>query len=372
MSTTPILDLEQEPPAPRVRRWPTVLYLVVGAGIGVALSEYDFAMPGFNILLWLPCVYMAITIHELGHLAAGRAFGLPPGGLIVGGFVLMKYGDRWRLRFDRRRIFGGGVALPAGGDFRVDAFAWMVAAGPAASILCTFACWVAFRKHGSGDWDWIGTCFWASAIGLLSAIPMSAGIHKSDAARLWMLCTRPEQARAWMAAVAVQAENNRGVRPREWNAALVTQMLAADQPTGGQVFPQLLAYYRALDEGNEEAAFQHVENALAASGQAGKPVRQALYLEATEANALLRKNAGNAKIWLERAIKLRKPECGDCAAGAVAICEGRFEDALADIGKTRKFLARMKVNSGLGLFAEERLDERERLCREAIAVGVGQ
>ena len=368
MSATPILNMLQDPPAPRSKRWTLLVGLAAGAAIVFAPTSLRGLLPGFNAILWIPCVYIAIAIHELGHLAVGKMAGMAPGGLVVGGFVMMKSGNHWTFRFDYRRILGGGMAVPqpVKRKFHISGFAWMVAAGPIASILSTLVCWIAFLKYGSGTWDWIGSSFWASAMGLFSLIPLSSGLHKSDAARLWMLLKRRDQAQAWMAAVAIQTENGNGVRPREWDSALVEQMLSAVESPGGRIFPELMAYFRNLDEQNESAALEHLESALAASASSGKAVRQALFLEAAEANALLICNAVNARAWRDRALKLRKPESTACSDGAVAMCEGRFEDAIRSIGMARAFLVKRKLDSGLARFAKERLDQRERVCKQAL------
>jgi hypothetical protein len=331
-------------------------------------TSFGQRLPGFDVLLWVPCLYVMIAIHELGHLAVGKITGMAPGGLVVGGFVIMKSGNHWSFRFNWRRALSGGLAvpLPAKENYRLRDFAWMVAAGPAASLLSALLCWLAFLKYGSGTLDWIGSFFWAALVGLLSLIPISAGLNRSDAARLWMLLRQPDEARAWMAAVAVQAENANGVRPREWDSTLVEGMMSVAQPGAGRIFPELMAYYRNLDERNESAALEHLESALAASAKSGKGVRQVLFFEAAEVNALLTRNSVNACKWRERALKLRKPQSGACADGAIAMCEGRFEDALRDIAAARAFIVKKKADSGLARFAKERLDERERACQDAL------
>jgi hypothetical protein len=368
MSATPILNMLQDPPTPRSKKWAILLGVAAGAAIGLAPASLGRMLPGLNPILWIPCLYVAIAIHELGHLAGGKMAGMAPGGLVVGGFVMMKSGNHWIFRFDYRRILGGGMAVPqpVKGKFQVAGFAWMVAAGPIASILSTLVCWITFLKYGSGTWDWIGSLFWASAMGLFSLIPISFGLHKSDAARLWLLLKRRDQAEAWMAAIAIQAENANGVRPREWDSAMVEQMLSIDETRSGRIFPELMAYFRNLDEQNESAALEHLEIALAASASSGKAVRQALFFEAAEANALLICNAVNARAWRDRALKLRKPESAACCDGAVAMCEGRFGDALQSIERARALLVKRKLDSGLARFAKERLDQRERVCKQAL------
>lgn len=367
MSATPILDLWKDPPAPRANKWTTMIGLAVGALIGFALIEFGDYLPGSNLLVWIPCFYIAIALHEVGHLAAGKMNGMAPGFLAVGGFIMTKSGDHWNFRFDRRQIFGGMAGLlPEKGDVRVSAFAWMVAAGPIASVVLAIACWTAYAEFGSGTWDWIGSACWASTLGLLSLIPMSAGVHKSDAARFWMLIKQPAAARAWMAAGAVGAENARGVRPREWDSAMVEQMLAEVPDGSAKVVRELLAYYRLLDERNEPAAREHLENALAVSAKSGKAVRQALFMEAAEVNALMIGNATKARTWRERALKLRKPESMACVDGAIAMCEGRYDEAIRDIAAVRAFMVKRKLDSGLARFAHERLNDRERRCEEAL------
>ena len=371
VSATPILDLEQDPPAPGSGKWTVLIYLVIGSAIGIGADSLGVKLPQLNFLVWIPLLYIAISIHELGHLLAGKMTCMASGGIVVGGFVAMKSGDHWTVRFDPRRIFGSGMAIPLPGKdgFEAGRFAWMVAAGPIASIATTYVCWLAFRRFGDGAGGWIGSSVWASAIGLASLIPMSSGIHKSDAARLWILLTRPDQSRSWMAAVTVQAENARGVRPRDWDAALVEQMLAAPGSGSEQLFPHLMAFLRCLDERNESLASEHLEKALAASGRSGKAVRQTLYLQAAEVNALLKNNAEAARTWLDRALKLRKPESRTCTDSAIAMCEGRYDDALKHIAATRAFLLKRKLDSGLARFSHDWLDERESVCRNAMLAG---
>ena len=366
MSLTPILDLMQDPPKPRTPRWwPYILGAAIGAGIAV-LPEFSDSLAGFNALLFIPLLYAAVAIHEFGHLLAGKMVGMAPGGLAIGGFVMMKSDRGWTFRFDRRFLAGGmAMPVPARGELRIPAFALMVAGGPVASILSTLVCGYLFLEYGSGAWDWVGSFLWASAPGLLSLIPASAGLNKSDGARLWMLLRRPEDAGVWMASVAVSAENIQGVRPREWDPVLVDRMLRAEG--AGEVFPSLMGYYRALDEQNIPAALKHLETALALSARSGLAVRQALFFEAAEANALLKADAGHAREWLSRAVKLRKTKSKACAESAVAIGDGRFADALRDIAAARALIAKSRQRSGLAIFANERLDERERYCREALA-----
>ena len=219
MSATPILDLIEAPPRPpQTKRIVFVVAGLVGGLLGTAPIIYPRYFGGFNGLLLLPTFYVTVTVHEIGHLLAGRIVGMRPGAVVIGGISIFKSGQRWLIRFDYRRMFSGGLAkvLPEKGDFRPASFRWMVAGGPLASILLTVVCGLMELRYGPGLWGTTDTLCW---VGLLTAVgplvPASKGLNKSDGARLWTLARRPEQARVWMALRALQTEETNGVRPRD-------------------------------------------------------------------------------------------------------------------------------------------------------------
>ena len=134
MSTTPILDLQEPPPKPGSARWIAVLIgVLIGGLVGMLQVRLPtFSGMGFNGLLLIPAFYASIAVHELGHLLAGSLVGMPPGGLVIGGIVIFKSGRRWIIRFEPRRVFGGGLAkaLPQKDSLRLASFGWMVAGVP--------------------------------------------------------------------------------------------------------------------------------------------------------------------------------------------------------------------------------------------------
>ena len=243
----------------------------------------------------------------------------------------------------------------------------MVAAGPAASFALTLMCLIAFVQYGSGIWNSVGTLFWVALFtGIISAVPFSSGLSRSDGARLLLLLCHPERALSWMALLALQTEEAKGLRPREWDPELVRHALAVE--TGANEYPycQLMAYYRRLDEGEESTALEHLENALARSVVAGKLVRQLLFLEAASANANIRKQVPQARDWCRRARKLRKAKSLDVIEAGIAMCEGRYGEALKFWGAARAKVARRKLDSGIVRFANEKWAEYEAVCRTAV------
>ncbi len=298
MSPTPTLDLELEPPK-EGRRW---LKWVIGLPGGIALGLYLVAsMQMFivgashgsplSFLYWIFALYVAIAVHELGHLIAGSLAGMSLGGVVVGGFGFFKSGDHWTFRFDRRYILGGlAKPLPAIGEARLNRFAWMIAGGPIASIVLAIACGSTIAASGYRAWPLIDELFWASLLILFfSLFPFSAGINKSDGARLWVLLAREEASRPWIALLGLQTEDAEGVLPRNWNLRLVTEALMTKPTQGEYAYVQLLALYRFADLGDELTALGHLENALSAPPRE-KPLQQAIFLEAASVSAITRKN----------------------------------------------------------------------------------
>jgi hypothetical protein len=370
---TPILDLEQpapEPPRSRRLYWlggtigliSTAIPILQDSGI---LPEWQ--LPASNTWLLLPILYIVIALHELGHAAAAKLVGIDMGGISVGPAYWQKSGTRWVFRWDWRR-WGGGFFKPLTGAIGLDPapFAWSVAGGPLASLLLTALSAIAWLRYGDGGWSWIGTVFWMTLLSFaITIFPFSSGIAKSDGARLWQFARHPEQARHVMALLGVQTEEAKGLRPREWNAELFETMMGIGETATEYSWCQLMAFYRNVDEGSDEAALESLERALVASARTGHLMRHALFLEAAFSSARVRKNAVNAREWRARAKKLRKSDLGAAADAAIAMCEGRYAEALDRWAAARARVDKLGLDSGLIRFAKAKWTELESECRLA-------
>jgi hypothetical protein len=214
VSATPILDLHQAPPEPPKAWRSTLIRLLLGVPLGILLFLVDdYVLPGtdlpaFNGLLLIPGMYVAIALHEIGHLVAGKLVGIDNGGISVGPFVFIRSGGNWIFRFERT-LWGGGFFKPLTSPvhFRPSHYAWLVAGGPFATPVSTILLWLICVQFGSGRWNWIRSLFWISIILVgASIIPISSALNKSDSARLWQLIRHPDQARSWMALLTLQTE----------------------------------------------------------------------------------------------------------------------------------------------------------------------
>jgi hypothetical protein len=190
-------------------------------------------------------------------------------------------------------------------------------------------------------------------------------LNRSDGARLWFLLRHPERTHSWIAILALQSEEARGLRPHEWDRDVFERALLIDAAAREYPYCQLMAFYRNLDEGAESSGLEHLESALAASAGSGKQFRHYLFLEAASASALIRKRAGQARTWRERARRLGKPESLDVVDAGIAMCDGRYEKALRHWRSARARVDRRKLDSGLIRFAKEKWAEYESICGAA-------
>ncbi len=321
--------------------------------------------PAFNIWLLVAALYVGIAIHEVGHLVAGALVGVDAGAISFGAFVFARQGKHWSLHFDRRRWLGGFFKpLAAAAGFKPSRCAWMVAGGPLASVALTVLCGRLYLRFGNGAWVWVGSLFWTSlSLAVISAIPFSSGLNKSDGARIWQLVRHPARTRSWIALLEIQTQEANGLRPCDWDSKSFNEVLTADVSASEYLPCQLFAFYRRLDEGSDDVALQHLESLLAASARAGKPVRHILFLEAALASATIRKQATQAREWLERARNIQKPKSLHAVEAAIAICEGRYEDAARHWQAARERIVRLRLDSGLTRSALEGWAKQESICR---------
>jgi hypothetical protein len=146
---------------------------------------------------------------------------------------------------------------------------------------------------------------------------------------------------------------------------LIGQMLAADRSSPEYSYIQLLAFYHFTDEKNEQVALEHLENALVGSANTSKVLRQCLFLEAASSSALSRGNVAQARTWLERTGRVKKPVSTDAVEAVIAIREERYNDALRFLVSARARIERLKLDSSLARFAKEKLAEYKEMCESA-------
>jgi len=371
VSATPILDLEQEPPA-GMRRWVVrSISVALGLLLGGALILHDEGLLGdwsvpFNGLLFFPALLFAIAIHESGHALGGAAVGLKNGGMAVGPLLFWKGTTGWHFRFNWQCLMGGYYRPLADlNSFRPRAAAFMIACGPLADLSMVLVCATLLRQGVRSEW-W-GTLFCIECLLLaLNCIPYSTGSSKNDGARFRQLLFRPAEARSWIALMELQTQDARGLKPAEYDDVAFQTAMEFVLEANEYWYCRYLAFYRSIDQGKPELALLHLEDALSRSGRSGNAVQRVLYSEAAFASTALLGKAEQAKVWRARAVRAQKSPPLDAVDAAIAMAECRYADALAFFEKARLRVQQRKVDSGMVKFALAEWAIYEDRCREGL------
>jgi hypothetical protein len=374
VSTTPIFDLEQDLPKPRSRPrnvWRS--YALLGS-VGLLFSYWAPPPSRDGLTYLLPALYLGLMTHELAHAVTGKLAGLDVGGLCIGGFMLVRSGDRWMFRFSLRWLLNVGgfvVPLPASREVPQSRFAWFVAGGPIASILLTTVCWLAVHRSGDEAGDWSRTLLWASVVFIVASVtPYSVQGMKSDGLVLWRLWRKPEFTRRLMNFLALRAAEIKGVRPRDWDGKLMREALDTTETEAFYTSVQLYAWYWRVDEGDETGALEYLEKFLASAGHGrSKALKRSACQVAAAASASTRNNPAQARVWMERVRKFGRPTAAESTEGIeaqIAMIEGRYEDALAHWTAMRVHLNRRHGDSGIIRYLRDRIETGETECRAAI------
>jgi hypothetical protein len=183
-----------------------------------------------TIVALAAAVFVALAAHEVGHLAAGRLAGFRFGLLAVGPLWVMRSVGRRRIRWRWAPAYWAPMAFaypPDGRRIARRVFGY-IAGGPAMSLaLAAGAYWLGQNLEPSLARQFTAATALASAgIFIATAQPfVGTGIGlPTDGARLWAYVADTERARDVAAAMALDGLACEGVRPRQWDEALVARV----------------------------------------------------------------------------------------------------------------------------------------------------
>ena len=110
--------------------------LIAGTG---ALPELDGSFPGWgpSLLVVLGCAFLALPVHEAGHLLGGWLVGFRFCLFVAGPVMVVREATGIGLRWNRDFSLYGGLAasVPTHADDLSRPHAWMVAGGPLTSVV---------------------------------------------------------------------------------------------------------------------------------------------------------------------------------------------------------------------------------------------
>ncbi len=311
-------------------------------GIRAALTSGHFEpLPWFaSLLLGL---FLAVFLHELGHVLAGISQGFTLYLFIVGPLRVSRQAGKLKIGLNTSLNLAGGLAacLPSDNHDLARRMAIMTAGGPLASVLTGL-----LLSLIGGTYFFLAAII-SFAIGLATLLPWKSGQFNSDGARLQMYFTNPRAMSRWANTAALSGLCFSDVNPAQWPVKLVEDVRAAVDDSYDGVSASMTLYYHAIGTGDELRAGRHLDHFLTNQHEYPVPFRPALCLEGAYYEAAIRNNPIEANRWLNQSnggvmietyTRLR-------AEAAVKQAEGQPEQAAAQARQALALLARQPSNT---------------------------
>lgn len=362
--------------------------LLVGALLGVMLGGLGVAFaftigeswvaPAFDAMpdaAWLVppmlivCWFVAVGVHELGHLLGGFSQGFRFVLFIVGPLKIDRHPatDRIRVGLNTSLELMGGVAacMPVEETHLVAKLRWLVAGGPLASLLLAGVCVAITAWWPTELWS-----AWLLIIGLLSAmtgigtmVPAQNGNFVTDGKRFLELWSDTPQARRDAAMLLYLVRDQTGA-PISSHAS--ERVAATLQPVDGslhEVGGRCLAYLWQLDRHDLPGARAQLARATALADGLPFSIGAAVALEEAFVAAWFDRDASRAREVIAPHAKhwrlLSETERLRCET-AIAIAEGRGDEARTLSAKALTLLEQKPAPlSGGNQWTRDRLREMQ-------------
>ena len=252
------------------------------------MSDYWFYLIAGPIAL-----FVALAIHEAGHLAAGSLVGFRMGMMAVGPIGIVRAGRRFLLRWLPPSHWGPfAFAYPVTLEGLRPRVAWYVAGGPIASLTTATVLFVVSRSIApSAAGRTIGFIALLSAcVFVATAQPFGTGIGiASDGARFWSLMRNTADARLDLAMFTLAGQDYGGVRPREWKPWVLEWAATTQASPAYELVAATVGLRRAIDVDDARAAQEQVQRIRAVYARVPRMLRG----DAAAASALWLAQRGN-------------------------------------------------------------------------------
>jgi Zn-dependent protease len=277
-----------------------------GLVIGVFLMEVLGLLGGLRSEHWpatfLLLVLLAVTVHELGHLLAGRAVGFHFSSIQFGPLLFEnEYGAiRAQISFDMIGLGYTGMYADRVRKLRRRLLIY-IAGGPVANLLTVIVVVVVGDLHPSSSDSWLATAvgqFGASAISLLLALFSMVPYPPTDGAETEMLLYSPLPARRFMSTVGLGAQFNQGIRARDWKRTWVKAATFLPDKSRGEFYACWMAYLFANDRKDADRAAHYLERCLSLAPVLTTRFRDLIAQEAAVFCAWFKMNPSLADKWL--------------------------------------------------------------------------
>lgn len=252
--------------------------LLLGAALGGFLGRYGAVAvksgqwskgQAAALLALLPVAWLlAVLLHELGHVLAGRVQHFRFRWLVVGPLMWKQEAGRLRFAWNKNLNLAGGMALclpPSEGDLR-RRFMAFAAGGPLGSVAWAAVALGAYAllpvaASAVGQVLAAGLAASGGISGLLAVttlIPMHVGGFYSDGGRVLHLWRRDAAGQLDLALITTMAHSMAGTRPRHLPLGLLEAAVALPAALPFMLYAHYYLYLAALDARQPEQAAQHL------------------------------------------------------------------------------------------------------------------
>ena len=244
-----------------------------GVALGMKTLPQWFDLAGFRKadLIWLLAMmplsfFLAIAVHELGHLVAALAGGFRFRVLTLGPWSIIATRDRWQFRFSPSALAllsGQQISSPpAGGASDRQFVVYLLGGGMANLLHGALALWCASALAGSPVLvaNLLVFAFFNLFLGVLNLLPLStqAGV-RTDGHQIRALLRGGDNAVRFRALFDVVADMYAGVRPRDWSRDVINALGRGDV----NELELLLAHLVRLQAGHDRGDIDEAARAAA-------------------------------------------------------------------------------------------------------------
>jgi Peptidase family M50 len=293
----------------------------------------------FSVLLIL---ILSVFLHEVGHVLAGWLVGMRLRSFAVMQFLVYKTVCGWRIRWDSKMGFFGGLVLNY--STISTGFRWrnvvMVAGGPAVNLLLAITAFVFSLSLSASPWgenSWVGQPFFY--LNLLIGVslffffiniwPSKGSGFENDGMLLLQLIQNDPKLKQEMALSSLIGAAMTGQRPRDWNSDWLLEAADLQNRKGIDELALLFTYYQALDTNAPKLAGETLDRLLEQIEGVSLSMRWDVLLEATYFESFHRQNSNAAQVWfLEAQGHQSDPALGLRAEAALVLIQGQANQAL--------------------------------------------
>jgi hypothetical protein len=285
------------------------IFRYVGTFFETNLNGFSDLNFGVFALIVILALFFVVSIHELGHVAAGFVVGFHFKSIRVGPLKLAKLSGRLRITFKRISSFDGIALMRVQQLVRVRRkLAFYIAAGPCANLFFGLSIWQFLASHLSDplrdptrQFLQVFT-FFSVLLAAQNLIPYRRhnGMF-TDGARLLSLARSKVKTSRWLSIVALRMQIDSGVRLRDLKRTWIAHSCAIVDQSQDALQAFWVAYLFETDHDDADLAARNLEMCLARFGIASLEFRRLLLVEAAIFQAWFRDDEEKAKVWSRKA-----------------------------------------------------------------------